>query len=113
LSGARGTSGGMSTVLVGNGCGTASELSTQNECGRPGAAFLPTGKARCSTVSPLTRNSDFELKSRKRTFQSLGYLTPEEVRYAAVVLALQLPFLQISESMGNHDSKIVDAASVD
>jgi hypothetical protein len=28
-------------------------------------------------------------------------------------LTLQLPFLQISESMGNHDSKIVDAASVD
>jgi hypothetical protein len=31
----------------------------------------------------------------------------------AVELALQLPFLQVSESMGNHDSKIVDAASVD
>jgi len=31
----------------------------------------------------------------------------------SVGLALQLPFLQISESMGNHDSKIVDAASVD
>jgi hypothetical protein len=30
-----------------------------------------------------------------------------------LALALQLPFLQISESMGNHDSKIVDAASVD
>jgi DHA2 family multidrug resistance protein-like MFS transporter len=30
-----------------------------------------------------------------------------------VGLALQLPFLQVSESMGNHDSKIVDAASVD
>jgi outer membrane immunogenic protein len=30
-----------------------------------------------------------------------------------VLLALQLPFLQVSESMGNHDSKIVDAASVD
>ena len=29
------------------------------------------------------------------------------------ILALQLPFLQISESMGNHDSKIMDAASVD
>ena len=28
-------------------------------------------------------------------------------------LALQLPFPQVSESMGNHDSKIVDAASVD
>jgi hypothetical protein len=29
------------------------------------------------------------------------------------VLALQLPFPKISESMGNHDSKIVDADSVD
>jgi hypothetical protein len=29
------------------------------------------------------------------------------------VLVLQLPFPQVSESMGNHDSKIVDAASVD
>jgi hypothetical protein len=28
-------------------------------------------------------------------------------------LALQLPFMDFSESMGNHDSKIVDAASVD
>jgi hypothetical protein len=27
-------------------------------------------------------------------------------------LALQLPFMKISESMGNHDSKIVDAGSV-
>jgi len=31
----------------------------------------------------------------------------------AAHLALQLPYLKISESMGNHDSKIVDAASVD
>ena len=29
------------------------------------------------------------------------------------VLALQLPFLKVSESMGNHDSEIVDACSVD
>jgi hypothetical protein len=35
---------------------------------------------------------------------------PQERDYA---LALQLPFMQVSESMGNHDSKIVDAASVD
>jgi len=28
-------------------------------------------------------------------------------------LALQLPFMRTSESMGNHDSKIVDAGSVD
>ncbi len=35
-------------------------------------------------------------------------------RNAAVyALALQLPFLKISESMGNHDSKIVGACSVD
>src|SRR5471032_3140061 len=27
-------------------------------------------------------------------------------------LSLQLPFLQVSESMGNHDSKIVDAATM-
>jgi hypothetical protein len=30
-----------------------------------------------------------------------------------VGLALQLPFSKVSESMGNHDSKIVDAGSVD
>ena len=29
------------------------------------------------------------------------------------VLALQLPFVRLSESMGNHDSNIVDADSVD
>jgi len=33
--------------------------------------------------------------------------------WAQSALALQLPFMQVSESMGNHDSKIVDAASVD
>ena len=32
---------------------------------------------------------------------------------AAVVLALQLPCVRFSESMGNHDSNIVDAGSVD
>ncbi len=31
----------------------------------------------------------------------------------AQALALQLSFLKISESMGNHDSNIVDAGSVD
>jgi hypothetical protein len=30
-----------------------------------------------------------------------------------VRLTLQLPFLKASESMGNHDSEIVDAGSVD
>jgi hypothetical protein len=32
---------------------------------------------------------------------------------AQVGLALQLPFRKVSESMGNHDSKIVGADSVD
>jgi hypothetical protein len=37
----------------------------------------------------------------------------DEVLLSQEALALQLPYLKISESMGNHDSKIVDAASVD
>jgi hypothetical protein len=32
---------------------------------------------------------------------------------AASCLALQLRFLKVSESMGNHDSEIVDAGGVD
>jgi hypothetical protein len=37
------------------------------------------------------------------------------IRIRAVInaLALQLHFLEVSESMGNHDSKIVDAGSID
>jgi hypothetical protein len=38
---------------------------------------------------------------------------PEDGADSEPSLALQLPFLKISESMGNHDSKIVDADSVD
>jgi hypothetical protein len=34
-------------------------------------------------------------------------------RLASFGLALQLRFLTVSESMGNHDSKIVDAGGVD
>jgi hypothetical protein len=39
----------------------------------------------------------------------------EKIRreYGDAELALQLRFLWASESMGNHDSKIVDAGSVD
>ena len=48
--------------------------------------------------------------TRKRIFPHGGNM----MSFALVAgLALQLPFLQVSESMGNHDSKIVDAASVD
>jgi hypothetical protein len=34
-------------------------------------------------------------------------------RQALTLLALQLPFPKVSESMGNHDSKIAGAGSVD
>jgi hypothetical protein len=40
-------------------------------------------------------------------------LEPKHVWSIRVRLALQLRFLPTSESMGNHDSKIVDAGSVD
>jgi hypothetical protein len=33
-------------------------------------------------------------------------------RLLGQALTLQLPFPKVSESMGNHDSKIVDAGSV-
>jgi hypothetical protein len=35
------------------------------------------------------------------------------VAVVIAALALQLRFLKVSESMGNHDSKIVDAGGVD
>jgi MFS transporter, DHA2 family, multidrug resistance protein len=34
-------------------------------------------------------------------------------RYSAGLLALQLLLWEMSESMGNHDSEVVDASSVD
>src|ERR1700692_532774 len=42
---------------------------------------------------------------------SENYAIPHDL--SGQTLTLQLPFMQASESMGNHDSKIVDAASVD
>src|SRR5712672_1760010 len=42
----------------------------------------------------------------------VDYELTERGKTLIVPLALQLPFMKISESMGNHDSKIVDAGSV-
>ena len=39
--------------------------------------------------------------------------TTGQISIVVVVLALQLPSVRFSESMGNHDSNIVDAGSVD
>jgi hypothetical protein len=44
---------------------------------------------------------------------SMAGLPAQLITNALLGLALQLPFLKISESMGNHDSKIVGAGSVD
>jgi len=57
-------------------------------CDVPAAGYAREGRARKIFAKALTRSPGDEL-------------------------ALQLPFMQFSESMGNHDSKIVDAASVD
>ena len=40
-------------------------------------------------------------------------VTNRAINADASTLTLQLPFPQVSESMGNHDSKIVGADSVD
>jgi hypothetical protein len=57
------------------------------------------------------------LKTRRRsTLKVLRYVATGILVVAALVaarLAPQLPFPQVSESMGNHDSKIVDAGGVD
>jgi hypothetical protein len=53
----------------------------------------------------LTRRTPRSVSSAK--------LRPGRIITTLTGLALQLPFLKISESMGNHDSKIVDADSVD
>jgi len=45
--------------------------------------------------------------------QFLADLNKPQRRAVTHGLTLQLPFPKISESMGNHDSKIVDAGSVD
>jgi putative flippase GtrA len=53
------------------------------------------------------------LLNRSWTFQHSGSWQHSLARWMLVVaLALQLPFLSVSESMGNHDSQIVDAGSV-
>src|SRR4029077_7317276 len=57
---------------------------------------------------------EFSLAPRDRFISVQSFPRKAQRRFSRVSwLALQLPFMQVSESMGNHDSKIVDAASVD
>jgi hypothetical protein len=55
------------------------------------------------------KSDSSESRIRKPASPVLGIA----VRLKIGGLALQLPFMELSESMGNHDSKIVGAASVD
>jgi hypothetical protein len=49
----------------------------------------------------------------KLSLAELGFAGMAPEATGPVRLALQLPFPKVSESMGNHDSKIVDAGGVD
>ena len=56
-------------------------------------------------MSASEGNADIAKVRGRAGIMSIGSKSP--------ALALQLPFLRVSESMGNHDLKIVDAGSVD
>jgi hypothetical protein len=49
----------------------------------------------------------------RRTFDSRPACAGQHIAIDQAQLALQLPFPKVSESMCNHDSKIVGAGSVD
>jgi hypothetical protein len=48
-----------------------------------------------------------------RRWRSQYWFSAAVCLLGSAALALQLPFVELSESMGNHDSKIVGADSVD
>ena len=75
----------------------------------PGGSFWgKKDEGSWSIPKGIYENDEEPLTAARREFQEeTGFIADGEF------LALQLPFMQVSESMGNHDSKIVDAASVD
>ena len=96
--------------------GLRGEHSVAELCRREGIAeslyynwskeFLEAGKRRLAGDTARAATSN-EVKDLRREARALKEVVAEQA------LALQLPFLKISESMGNHDSKIVGACSVD
>ncbi len=56
---------------------------------------------------------DTQIEAKESDIRCLTEQELDTIAAGAVHLALQLLFLRGSESMGNHDSKIVDAGSVD
>jgi hypothetical protein len=61
-------------------------------------------------IRVLCRTWSARLSSARHVIDEDGKVVA--VAEAIPSLALQLPFLSVSESMGNHDSQIVDAGSV-
>jgi hypothetical protein len=61
----------------------------------------------------LNRSIHRALPKRTELVRRFSMVAALDKRKRGAILALQLPFLQVSESMGNHDSKIVDAGGVD
>ena len=80
-------------------------------------ARLHTHLATLRRERKITAWYDREILAGDDIDSAIGSNLAESEVFLALVspdfLALQLPFMQVSESMGNHDSKIVDAASVD
>jgi hypothetical protein len=73
----------------------------------PADARLPTPPERAPKEGTFAGFASFKNPPKAGTY------TVSLSAGAWVDLALQLPFLQVSESMGNHDSDIVDANGVD
>jgi hypothetical protein len=78
--------------------------------GRGRAQKSPRGQTSCSRKSPaVVRRGSASIHSYTATDCSVTETFNNQDRH----LALQLLYLKASESMGNHDSKVVDADSVD
>jgi hypothetical protein len=81
------------------------------------ANLVPVGERRyCPSehirnVPPVTRTIP-ERSCAPESFATVEFATLSNTQ-TSQQLALQLRFLKVSESMGNHDSKIVDACGVD
>src|SRR5438045_9638436 len=75
------------------------------------------GQQRSFRYAPLSSGLDIVRKSLGR--HEIAAVQTTAIDHAAglvrlpTVFALQLPFLEVSESMANHDSKLVDAGSID
>src|SRR3979411_1560312 len=102
--GARGTAG-PNAVRAQPSPRDADALGERDRDARPAPAGRRRGTGR---VGPQRAGAIVRAAPVRDNPNSRAYVLPSLLHH----LALQLPFMKISESMGNHDSKIVDAGSV-